>query len=78
MQHSVYGAGDYQSSSELHEMKYADIANSMGCLGLGVEDPEKLGDAFEQGLSNKTGPTVLDIVVMRNPARMLLRRITVS
>ncbi|MDS1140078.1 thiamine pyrophosphate-binding protein [Pusillimonas sp. SM2304] len=70
LQHSVYGAGNYQSS-DLHEMNYADIANNMGCLGIRVEDPEQLAAAFEKGFANKTSPTVLDIVVTRDPARML-------
>ncbi|NYT84320.1 thiamine pyrophosphate-binding protein [Pollutimonas harenae] len=70
LQHSVYGAGNYQSS-DLHEMNYANIANNMGCLGIRVEDPEDLAAAFEKGFANKVSPTVLDIVVTRDPARML-------
>lgn len=70
LQHSVYGPGNYQSS-DLHEMNYADIANNMGCLGIRVEDPEQLANAFERGFANRESPTVIDIVVTRDPARML-------
>ena len=70
LQHSVYGAGHYQSS-DLHEMNYADIANHMGCLGIRVEDPEQLVAAFERGFANRDSPTVIDVVVTRDPARML-------
>lgn len=70
LQHSMYGAGHYQSS-DLHEMNYADIANKMGCLGIRVDDPEKLAEAFQAGFANTSSPTLLDIVVTRDPARML-------
>jgi len=68
LQHSVYGA--YQSS-ELVEMNYANIANAFGCHGIRVEDPEKLGDAIEAGLAEREKPTVVDVVVTRDPAKML-------
>ncbi len=70
LQHSVYGAGHYQSS-DLHELNYAEIANHLGCLGIRVEDPEQLAAAFERGLANTSSPTVIDVVVTRDPARML-------
>jgi acetolactate synthase-1/2/3 large subunit len=70
LQHSMYGKGNYQSS-DLIEMNYADIANAMGCKGIRVEDPEKLGGALREGLANTSTPTVLDIVVTRDPAKML-------
>jgi acetolactate synthase-1/2/3 large subunit len=70
LQHSVYGPGNYQSS-DLVEFNYADIANAMGCRGIRVEDPEKLAGALGEGLANTSSPTVLDIVVTRDPGRML-------
>ncbi len=70
LQHAVYGPGNYQSS-DLHEMDYAAIARAMGCHGIRVTDPEKLADALREGLANMASPTVLDIVVTRDPARML-------
>lgn len=70
LQHSLYGEGNYQSS-DLIEMDYAKVANTMGCLGIRVEDPEELAAAFQKGFEHKDGPVVLDIVVTRDPARML-------
>jgi acetolactate synthase-1/2/3 large subunit len=70
LQHAVYGKGNYQSS-DLVEMDYAAIAGTMGCQGIRVTDPEKLGDALRAGLENTSMPTVLDIVVTRDPAKML-------
>ena len=70
LQHSMFGAGNYQSS-DLVEMDYAAIARAMGCNGIRVEDPDRLGDALKAGLAERTRPTVLDVVVTRDPARML-------
>jgi len=70
LQHAVFGPGNYQSS-DLIEMDYAAIANAMGCQGIRVSDPEKLHAALRAGLENTDTPTVLDIVVTRDPARML-------
>jgi acetolactate synthase-1/2/3 large subunit len=70
LQHSVFGAGNYQSS-DLVEMDYAAIAHAMGCKGIRVEDPGKLNAALREGLENTSTPTVLDIVVTRDPAKML-------
>ena len=70
LQHAVYGAGKYQSS-DLVELNYAEIAKGFGCLGIRVTDPEKLSDAIRDGLANTSTPTVIDVVVTRDPARML-------
>jgi acetolactate synthase-1/2/3 large subunit len=70
LQHAVFGHGNYQSS-DLVEMNYADIANAMGCKGIRVEDPSLLAGAIRAGLENTDTPTVLDIVVTRDPAKML-------
>lgn len=70
LQHAVYGAGNYQSS-DLVEMNYAHIAEAMGCKGIRVDDPGKLGAAIREGLANTSSPTVLDVIVTRDPARML-------
>ena len=70
LQHAVYGAGHYQSS-DLTEMDYAGVARAMGCHGIRVEDPQLLADALREGLANTATPTVLDIVVTRDPAWML-------
>jgi len=70
LQHAVYGPGNYQSS-DLVEMDYAAVARAMGCHGIRVTDPEMLNGALREGLANTDAPTVLDIVVTRDPARML-------
>lgn len=70
LQHAVYGAGNYQSS-DLIEMDYANIAKAMGCHGIRVADPEKLGTAITEALAKTDSPTVIDVVVTRDPGRML-------
>jgi acetolactate synthase-1/2/3 large subunit len=70
LQHSMFGKGNYQSS-DLVEMDYAAISRAMGCKGIRVEDPNKLSAALREGLENTDTPTVLDIVVTRDPAKML-------
>jgi acetolactate synthase-1/2/3 large subunit len=70
LQHSMWGKGNYQSS-DLVEMDYAAITCAMGCRGIRVEDPGKLGAAIREGLENTSSPTVLDVIVTRDPARML-------
>jgi len=70
LQHAVYGAGNYQSS-DLVELNYADIAKGFGCLGIRVENPESLSGALQEGLANSSTPTVIDVVVTRDPAKML-------
>jgi acetolactate synthase I/II/III large subunit len=69
LQHAMF-RGRYQSS-DLVEMDYAAIARTMGCAGIRVDDPDRLGDALREGMAERTRPTVLDIVVTRDPARML-------
>jgi len=70
LQHSMFGGGNYQSS-DLVEMDYAAIARAMGCKGIRVDDPEKLSAALREGLENTSSPTVLDVIVTRDPAKML-------
>ncbi len=69
LQHAIF-RGRYQSS-DLVEMDYAAIARAMGCNGIRIEDPDRLGEALRTGLAERTRPTVLDVVVTRDPARML-------
>lgn len=70
LQHAVYGHGNYQSS-DLVEMDYSQIAKGFGCHGIRVSDPEKLSAAIQEGLENTSTPTILDVVVTRDPAKML-------
>jgi acetolactate synthase-1/2/3 large subunit len=69
LQHAIF-RGRYQSS-DLVEMDYAAIARAMGCNGIRIEDPNRLGDALRTGVAERTRSTVLDVVVTRDPARML-------
>jgi acetolactate synthase-1/2/3 large subunit len=69
LQHAMYG-GRYQSS-DLEEVNYANVAEAMGCQGIRVENPGDLAAALAAGMAEKDRPTVLDIVVTRDPAKML-------
>jgi acetolactate synthase-1/2/3 large subunit len=70
LQHAMYGSGSYQSS-DLAEMNYAAIAGAMGCRGIRVERPDDLALAYRAALGERTVPTVIDVVVTRDPAAML-------
>jgi acetolactate synthase-1/2/3 large subunit len=69
LQHAMMG-GRYQSA-DLIEQDYAAIARTMGCSGIRVEDPEALSPALRQGMEERDRPTVIDVVVTRDPAQML-------
>ncbi|MBO0735393.1 MAG: thiamine pyrophosphate-binding protein [Alphaproteobacteria bacterium] len=69
LQHAMF-RGRYQSC-DLVEMDYAAIARAMGCNGIRVEDPDRLGGAVREGLAERTRPSVIDVVVTRDPGRML-------
>ncbi len=70
LQHLMYGAGAYHAS-DLSETNYAAVATAMGCHGLRVEHPDQLAAAFQHALSQRDSPTVIDVVVTRDPAKML-------
>jgi len=70
LQHLMYGAGAYQSS-DLAETDYAAAAEALGCRGIRVEHPDALAGALAQALAEPGRPTVLDVVVTRDPANML-------
>lgn len=70
LQHAVYGPGNYQSS-DLREVNYAAVARELGCRGIRVEDPAKLNAALREAVNDRSAPTVVDVVVTRDPARML-------
>jgi acetolactate synthase-1/2/3 large subunit len=69
LQHLVYGAGNYHSS-DLSEVNFAEVAKAFGVTGIRVEDPEGIEDALRQAMAIK-GPVVLDVIVTRDPAKML-------
>ncbi len=70
LQHLMYGQDAYQSS-DLAETDYAKVADAMGCLGIRVEAPDALAAALRQALAETGRPTVLDVVVTRDPGKML-------
>ncbi|GAB5376972.1 MAG: acetolactate synthase catalytic subunit [Acuticoccus sp.] len=70
LQHLMYGEGAYQSS-DLADTNYAAVAEALGARGIRVEDPAGLADAFATAFANTGGPTVLDVVVTRDAAKML-------
>lgn len=70
LQHLVYGEGGYQSS-DLVETDYARVAEAMGCRGIRVSQPADIAPALTAALAGGEGPTVIDVLVTREPARML-------
>lgn len=69
LQHLMYGPGAYHAS-DLAETNYANVATALGVRGVRVEHPDALAGALAVGL-NSAGPTVIDLVVTRDPAKML-------
>lgn len=70
LQHAVYGADSYQSS-DLLDLDYARVAEAYGCRGIRVVDPEDLRGALTDAIADTTAPTLVDVVVTRDPAQML-------
>ena len=66
----MYGPESYPSS-DMAELDYAEIARSAGCHGIRVTSPDALAPACAQALACKGAPTVIDVCVTRDPARML-------
>jgi len=70
LQHLMYGQDAYQSS-DLAETNYAEVVSAFGCNGIRVEKPEDLGPALKAAMAVTDRPSVLDVVVTRDPAKML-------
>ena len=70
LQHLLYGEGGYQSS-DLVEVNYANAAQALGCNGIRVEQPEEFAPALQRAMAMTGKPTILDVVVTRDPAKML-------
>ncbi len=69
LQHNLFG-GRYQSS-DLTEIHYANVARELGCQGIRVSDPDDLGAAFSKGIATRDTPTIIDVLVTRDPSKML-------
>jgi len=70
LQHLMYGEGNYQSS-DLAETNYAKLAEAMGCHGIRVDEPGDLAAALQAAFAEKDRPSVIDVMVTRDPAKML-------
>lgn len=70
LQHLMYGEGNYQSS-DLAETNYAKLAEAMGCHGIRVDHPDQLEGALKAAFAETDRPSVIDVMVTRDPARML-------
>jgi len=69
LQQALMG-GRFQSS-DLSDLDYAKLAEGFGCEGIRVEDPNDLAGALRTGMANRDQPTIVDVVVTRDPAKML-------
>jgi acetolactate synthase-1/2/3 large subunit len=70
LQHLMYGPDAYQSA-DLAETDYAQVAEAMGCHGIRVERPGDLGAALAAAFAETGRPSVIDVMVTRDPGRML-------
>ena len=70
LQHLMYGPGNYQSS-DLNEQNYDELAKAFGCIGIRVEEPNKIQPAIIKAFSNEGKPTIIDLIVTRDPSKML-------
>ena len=69
LQHLMYGEGNYHAS-DLAETDYARVAQALGCTGIRVEEPGVVAPALKRAFAT-SGPVVVDVVVTRDPAKML-------
>jgi len=69
LQHLVYGEGKH-IFADLNEVNFANVAQAFGCTGIRVEHPAQIEAALSRALTTK-GPVVVDVVVTRDPAKML-------
>ena len=70
LQHLMYGEGAYQSS-DLSETNYAKAAEALGCHGARVDEPGQIAGALEAAFAERNRPSVIDVMVTRDPAKML-------
>lgn len=69
LQHLVYGEGMH-ISADLNEVNFANVAQAFGCTGIRVAQPAQIEAALRRSLTTK-GPVIVDVVVTRDPAKML-------
>lgn len=61
-QRAMEGDPKFEASQDLPDFPYARYAELIGLLGIRVDQPEQLGDAWEHALSADR-PVVLEVVV---------------
>jgi acetolactate synthase-1/2/3 large subunit len=69
LQHLAYGADRYMSA-DLLEVDFARVAQAFGCTGIRVDEPAQIEPALRRALATR-GPVVVDVIVTRDPAKML-------
>jgi pyruvate dehydrogenase (quinone) len=57
----------YDASQDIPDVRYSQFAEMIGLKGIFVDDPERLGDAWDQALSADC-PTVLEVKTDREIA----------
>ncbi|MBE6564489.1 MAG: thiamine pyrophosphate-binding protein [Ruminococcaceae bacterium] len=67
LQHAVYG--EY-ISTDFEDVRYGEMASLLGCYGVRVSDPSKLEAEFKAALERKDRPTVIEVMVTTDPAKM--------
>ena len=65
------GFGGRYFSVDFSRTDHAKVAEAFGCHGIRVEDPEELAGAMQAGMAETSRPTVIDVVVTRDPGKML-------
>ena len=68
--HSMTSSAAVRKSADLTEMDYAAIASTMGCGGIRSKTPKVFSPALRQSMQERGRPTVIDVVVTRDPAQM--------
>lgn len=61
-----HGQGNRTIASKLADMDYAKIARGIGCVGVRIDDPKKLGGSLTDALKRKK-PAVIDVVTALKP-----------
>ena len=59
------------AATPLTSPDFVKLAEAFGLKGIRVERPEELGPALQAAMAEKGRPTLLDVVVTRDPAKML-------
>jgi pyruvate dehydrogenase (quinone) len=66
-QRVMNGNPRYDASQDIPDVRYSQFAEMIGLKGIFVDDPERLGDAWDQALSADC-PTVLEVKTDREIA----------